>query len=107
MKPGYGAGLAVAVLLSLVAFLLGLVGYAGLLALVLLLSGGWTVLAALALVAPSERVYYSSWGLVLAVLSSSYFIQLRYALALVLLAVVAMIVVSVYSRKRTPPAAAP
>ena len=106
MKTGYGAGVAVAILLSLAVFLLGLVGYSGLLALLLLLTGGWTLVAAFAVVEAGGRTFYAAWGIILAILSSSYFVPLRYALALVLLAIVGLIIFTAYSGKRAPPPAA-
>lgn len=99
MKPGYGVGVVVAFLVSFAVFLFGVVDFRGLLSLLLLLTGLWTVVAAAALVPPSERVYYASWGVVLAILSATYVISLRYALGLVLIALVVLIVFSYYGRK--------
>lgn len=113
MKTGYGAGAVVAVLISFAAFLFGAVDYKGLLSLLLLLVGLWTVVAGVAIVPPTQRMFYSSWGVVLAVLSATYFVSLRYALGLVLVAVVILILISLYGRSnpgkqpQAPPATRP
>lgn len=99
MKTGYGAGVVVAVLASFAAFLFGVVDYKGLLSLLLLLVGLWTVVAAVTVVLPAERMYYASWGVILAVLSATYFVRLRYALGLVLVAVIVLILISIYGRR--------
>jgi hypothetical protein len=67
--------------------------------LALLLCGLWTVIAGFVIVETKDRSYYSGWGVVIAALSLSYFVQLQYALALVLLAVVALIIINVYLGK--------
>lgn len=103
MKPGYGVGVVVAVLLSFAVFLFGVVDFRGLLSVLLLLVGLWTLVAAAAVVLPAERMYYASWGAVLAILSATYFIRLRYALGLVLIALVVLIVLSYYGRKNPKP----
>lgn len=99
MKPGWGVGIVVAILLSAAVFLLNLVTLKGLVSLTLLLAGLWTIVSAFAIVERKERNYYSAWGVVIAALSLSYVIQFQYALALILLAIVALIVINVYIGK--------
>lgn len=99
MKPGWGVGVIVAVLLSAAFLLLGIVDLRGTVSLILLLSGLWTVVVAFTIVERKDRTYYSSWGVVIAALSLSYFIELRYAIAVILLAIVALIVINVYIGK--------
>lgn len=85
----------VAVLLSTAAGLLGVVGAKGALSLALLLVGAWTLLSAFVIVDREDRTFYTGWGIVLAGLSLSYVIPFRYALGLVLIAVVVLIVATV------------
>jgi hypothetical protein len=99
LRPGFWVGVVVALLVSAAVYLFGLVDLQGVLSLILLLTGVWTVVAAFAVVGPKDRTYYSSWGVVIAVLSLTYFIQLRYALALVLLAIVVLIILNLYFGK--------
>lgn len=101
MKRGWGVGVVVAVLLSVAAGLIGVVGVQGMVSLMLLLIGGWTFVSALVFVESRDRAFYAGWGVVIAGLSLSYVLPLRYALALILLAVVVLIVVTAYFG-RTP-----
>jgi len=98
----YLSGMVVALLLSVALGLFGVIDLYGVISLVLLLWGVWTVVAAFTVFGASERTYYTSWGVVLAVLSSFDVIRnLSYTIALVLMAVVALILVNVYLG-RTP-----
>lgn len=101
-------------LLSVALGLFGVVDVYGVIALTLLLWGVWTIVSAFAIFETSERTYYSSWGVVLAVLSTFDFVKnLSYTIALVLMAVVVLILVNVYlgrapklyNAATTPPAA--
>ena len=97
MKPGWGVGAIVTVLLSVAVYLLNLVTLRGMVSLLLLLFGAWTVVAAFMLVDRKDRSYYSGWGVVIAVLSLFYFMpSINYTIALVLLAIIALIVINVY-----------
>ncbi len=108
MKSTWGIGAVVAVLLSVAAGLLGVVGFRGTVALMLLLLGLWTLVAAFSF-ASSDRPFYAGWGVVLAGLSLTYLVPLRDALGLILVAVVVLIVATAYFGRRpgTKPAAAP
>ncbi len=96
-----------AVLLSAAAGLLGLVGVKGTFALVLLLVGLWTLVAAFTFAERGDRPFYAGWGVVLAGLSLTYLVPLRDALGLILVAVVVLILATAYfgrgARKPPPP----
>jgi hypothetical protein len=99
VKPGWGVGTIVAALVSVAAWLLNLVNFSGMVSLILLLCGLWTVAAAFVLVEARDRTYYSAWGVVIAALSLFDFIPLNYTIALILLAIVALIIINVYVGK--------
>ncbi len=99
MKPSWGVGTIVAILLSVAAFLLQLVDLRGMISLILLLCGLWTLVAAFTLVDRKDRSYYSGWGVVIAALSLFDVIPFDYTIALVLLAIVALIIINVYIGK--------
>lgn len=99
MKPGWGIGAAVAVLLAIALGLLGSLSSQETLSILLLLLGLWTVVAAFAVVDRKDRSYYSAWGVVIAALSLAYLIPLQYELALILLAIVVLIIINVYIGK--------
>jgi hypothetical protein len=90
-------GAIVAILLSVAVYLLNLVTLSGMVSLLLLLFGLWTVVAAFVIVERKDRSYYSGWGVVIAVLSLFYFTpSINYTIALVLFAIIALIVINVY-----------
>ncbi len=99
MKPGWGIGTIVAVLISVAVGLLGLVNFTGAISMILLLCGLWTVVVAFAFVEVKDRSYYLGWGVVIAALSLFDFISLNYTIALILLAIVALIIINVYIGK--------
>ncbi|HEV2226536.1 MAG TPA: hypothetical protein VGR56_07010 [Nitrososphaerales archaeon] len=99
MKPGWGIGTVIAIVLSVVVYLLGFVDLRGLVSLILLLCGLWTLVSAFVIVERKDRSYYSGWGIVLAALSLFDFIPLNYTIALILLAIVALIIINVYVGK--------
>jgi hypothetical protein len=99
LKPGWGVGVIVAILLSVAVYLLGVVNLGGMVSVLLLLSGLWTLVAAFVIVERKDRSYYSGWGVVIAALSLFDFIPLNYTIALVLLAIVALIIINVYVGK--------
>ena len=101
MKPGWGIGTIVAVLVSVAIGLFGSLSPQATISLLLLLAGLWTIFAALFMVDRKDRSYYSAWGVVIAALSLAYLIPLQYELALILLAIVALIIINVYIG-RTP-----
>jgi hypothetical protein len=92
-------GIIIAVLLAVVVYLVGIVDLRGLVSLLLLLTGLWTLVSAFVIVERKDRSYYSGWGVVIAALSLTYFTSLNYTIALVLLAIVALIIINVYGGK--------
>jgi hypothetical protein len=96
MKPGYGLGVLVVVLLTAAVALLGLLGPQGAVSMGLLLAGLWTIAAAFFLVAAKERSYYAGWGIIITGLSFTYYIPVQDAVGLILIAIVALIVVTAY-----------
>ncbi len=98
MKPSWEIGAVVAVLISIAAGLLGLELQA-VITMILILVGLWTLLAAFVIVDRKDRNYYTGWGVVITGLSLSYFVKLQYALALIILAIVAVIIINVYIGK--------
>lgn len=99
MKPGWGIGTVVAIILSVAVYLIGIVDLRGLVSLLLLLCGLWTLVSAFVIVERKDRSYYSAWGIVIAALSLFDFIPFNYTIALVLLAIVALIIINVYVGK--------
>ena len=97
MKVSWGVGEIVAILLSLIYYLFLLPEPQYVLSFFLLLSGLWTLVAGLVLVEKRDRTYYSSWGVVVAVMSSFAFLPLRYAVGLVLVAIVALILLTAFN----------
>ncbi len=98
MKLSWEVGATVAVLVSVAAGLVGL-SLQGTITLILLLVGLWTLFSAFFIVEKKDRNYYAGWGVVIAGLSLSYFVKLQYALALIILAIVALIIINVYIGK--------
>lgn len=91
--------MAVAVFLAVAVGLIASLSLQATISLLLLLAGVWTVAAAFLVVERKDRSYYSAWGVVIAALSLSYLIPVQYELALILLAIVALIIMNVYTGK--------
>ena len=90
------------VLLSVAAYLIGIIDLPRMIALILLLGGLWTVVAAFTIFGDSERSFYLGWGVVVAALSTfDVFDNFNYTIALILIAIVALILINVYIA-RTP-----
>lgn len=97
-------GTAVAVLLSLAAYLFGLFGslysVSGLEMLAstaFLLVGLWTLAAAFVVVEAKDRTYYAVWGVVLACLSLFAYVSPAIALGILLIAIVVLIFLVLYT----------
>jgi len=99
LKAGWGIGTLIAILFSVVVYLLNIVDLRGLASLILLLCGLWTLLSSFVIVERKDRSYYSGWGIVLASLSLFDFIPFNYTIALVILAIIALIIINVYIGK--------
>jgi len=96
VKSGWGVGIVVAVLLSVAVWLVNIVNFAGMVSMILLLSGLWTLVAAFMIVELKDRSYYMGWGIVVAALSLFDFIPFNYTIALILMAIVVLILINVY-----------
>jgi hypothetical protein len=92
----WGVGEIVVILLSLASQLFGLTKGTYSISLFLLLTGLWTLAAGLLIVGHRDRVYYSSWGVVIAILSAFAFLPWNYTLGLVLVAIVALILLTAF-----------
>jgi hypothetical protein len=95
----WGVGAIVAVLLSVAVALFGIVNFSGMISMMLLLLGLWTLVAAFVIVDIKDRSYYMGWGVVIAALSLFDFIPFNYTIALILMAVVVLILINVYLGK--------
>ncbi|MDE1857604.1 MAG: hypothetical protein KGI26_00860 [Thaumarchaeota archaeon] len=96
MKPSFGMGILVAVLLAAALALLGQVSLQGAVTLGLILAGLWTVLSAFVIVDEGARSYYLGWGVIIIGLSLTYFIPVQYAVGLVLIAIVGLIIATAF-----------
>ena len=94
LKPSLGIGVIIATLVSLVLFLFGVVGYAWLGALLLLLNGLWILVYGLVQAEKRDRLYYAGWGLIMAGLSTFVVLPPAYTLGVTL----ALIIVVVAAR---------
>jgi nicotinamide riboside transporter PnuC len=100
MKPSWGVGVVVAILISIAVGLLGEEGIQWTLSVILLLVGVWTIVSAFAFVEAKDKNYYAGWGIIISGLSLTYIIPLQDAIALILLAMVVLILVTLYSGRR-------
>jgi hypothetical protein len=102
-RIGLGIGLIATILLPLALLLFGLLKPRETISAILLLSGLWTLAFGLLMERKAERLYYSGFGVVLALLSTFIFIQFRYTLGLVLVALVALALIQAVFRPGAPP----
>ncbi len=98
---GLGIGLIATVLIPVALFLFAVLDFSQSVSAILLLSGLWALVFGLFLAGRDERLYYSGFGLVIAILSSFLFIPFRFTAGLVVVAVVALALVSALSRPRS------
>jgi hypothetical protein len=99
MKIAYGEGMILAILVPVVIYLLGVLSLPRTFFLFFVLAGAWTIVSAFAFGKNAERILYVAWGLILASLSSYFVIQLQYAVALTILAMIASILLSISFRR--------
>jgi predicted MFS family arabinose efflux permease len=74
---------------------------------ILLLGGLWVLVFGLLLDRKNERLYYSGFGAIIALLSTFLFIPLRFTAGLVIVAIVVLAIISAVSRPsvgHSPPA---
>lgn len=100
MRIQLGIGLIVAVLLPIALFLFNLLSSYGAISAMLLLVGLWILVFGVTYGAKPDKVYNVAMGLIIAILSTFYFIPARYTLGLVVVAIIAMILVSVVARPK-------
>jgi hypothetical protein len=102
-RIGLGVGLIATVLLPLALLAFGALKGGQTIPAILLLSGLWAFVFGLLMQAKLERLYYSGFGAIVALLSTYLFIQLRYTVGLVIVALVALALIQALLR----PGAAP
>ena len=95
---GLGVGLIATVLLPVALLLFGALHPVQTLATILLLSGLWALVFGLLMARREERLYYSGFGVVVALLSTFLFIPFAYTAGLIIVAIVALALVQAVSR---------
>ena len=96
-------GLIATVLIPLALLLFGLLKPDQTIAAILLLSGLWALVFGIFMERKDERLYYSGFGVVVALLSTFIFIPFRYTAGLVIVAFVVLALISALFRPRAPP----
>ena len=104
-RIGLGVGLVATVLLPLAQLLFGALNAGQTIPAILLLSGLWTLVFGLFMEAKQERLYYSGFGVIVALLSTYLFIHVQYTVGLVLVALVALALTQALFRPGAPPRA--
>jgi hypothetical protein len=102
LRLAYGEGVIIAVLAPFVVLLFGKITVLQTFFSVFALVGLWTVLSAFILMGQKNRIFYLSWGLILLGLSSAFITHLQYAIALILIAIMASLLINVATRKNYP-----
>jgi hypothetical protein len=102
-RIGLGIGLIATVLLPLAFLLFGVLKLGPAVSAILLLSGLWALVFGLFMERKQERLYYSGFGIVIALLSTFLFIHLRYTVGLVIVALVVLALVQALFRPGAPP----
>ena len=101
-RIGLGVGLIATVLLPLALLAFGALKGGQTIPAILLLSGVWAFMFGLFMEAKREGLYYSGFGAIVALLSTYLFIQLRYTVGLVIVALVALALIQALSRPGAP-----
>jgi uncharacterized membrane protein YhaH (DUF805 family) len=99
MRLAYGEGVLVAILAPFVIYLIGKINLSETFFLIFALLGVWTLVSAFTLVTEHDRFLYIAWGLILASFSSVFITLIQYAVALIILAIIASILINVPTRK--------
>jgi predicted membrane protein len=94
LRVQLGIGLVIAVLLPLALLLFGALTPYGAIAAVLLLAGLWILVFGVTFGAKVDRIYNVAMGLIIAILCTFYFVPARFTLGLVVVAAIAMVVLS-------------
>jgi hypothetical protein len=100
LRVQLGIGLIIAVLLPLVLLLFGILRPYETISAMLLLAGLWILVFSVTYGSSRDRTYNVGTGLIIALLSTFYFIPLRYTIGLVLIAVIGMVVISVVAKPK-------
>ena len=104
-KIGLGYGLIATVLLPIALLLFKLLGPLQTVAAILLFSGFWGLVFGLLMEGRAERLYYSGFGAIVALLSTFLFVPVEYTAGLVVVALVALALVQAASRPQAAPKA--
>ena len=99
MRLAYGEGVIIAILAPLVVLLIGKITVLQTFFAIFALLGLWTLVSAFILMAEKDRMVYIAWGLILGSFSSAFIAPLQYAVALILVAIIAALLINVASRK--------
>ncbi|HYB04040.1 MAG TPA: hypothetical protein VED17_06240 [Nitrososphaerales archaeon] len=102
MRLAYGEGVIVAILAPFIVLLFGKITVLQTFFAVFLLLGLWTLVSAFLLMALKDRIYYITWGMILSCLSTAFIIHIQYAIALILIAIIAALLINVATRKNPP-----
>jgi hypothetical protein len=102
-RIGLGIGLIVTVLLPLAFLLFEVLKPVQTISAILLLSGLWALVFGFLMESKGERLYYSGFGIVIILLSTFLFIPFRFTAGLVVVAIVALAVISAVLRPGAPP----
>jgi hypothetical protein len=98
-----GIGLIATVLLPLAFLLFGALKLGQTFSAILLLSGLWAVVFGILMERRQERLYYSGFGVVVALLSTFLFVHLKYTVGLVIVALVVLALIQALFRPGAPP----
>jgi len=96
---GLGYGLIATILLPVALLFFGVLHFSQTMGAIFLLSGLWTLAFGVMMEKKDERLYYSGFGVVVALLSSFLFIAVRYTIGLVIVALVVLALVSATSAR--------
>jgi len=102
-RIGLGIGLIVTVLLPVAFLLFGILRLVQTVSTILLLSGLWAFVFGLLMENKEERLYYSGFGVIVALLSTFNFIPFRYTAGLVIVAIVVLALVSALFKPAAKP----
>jgi hypothetical protein len=100
LKNSFGLGAIVVALIAIILELLGILNLYAAIAAFLFMFGAWSVVSGVVLVDRKDLYYYVGWGLVLASLSTAYFIPLQYSVAVAIIFIIIIIIIILVSRSR-------
>lgn len=100
MRPLFGEVAAILIIAPFIALLVGILDLRYTLFLSVILFALWTLISGLALVDSRQKIYYISWGLLVASLSTGLIAPPQYAAALILASVIIIILYAALSRNQ-------